>query len=73
MLCVTRRENEGVVIGKAGDVLTGPIHVTVFTIAGARTKLGIDAPDDITVHRSEVQEEIDRERADKLLAAANVG
>jgi len=51
MLILSRKENESVVINNN-------ITVTVVEIRGDKIRLGIVAPKDVPVHRSEVQERI---------------
>ena len=51
MLVLRRRVGESVVVG--GDVV-----VTVLEVRGEVVRLGIDAPRDVVVHRSEVVEAI---------------
>lgn len=55
MLVLTRKRNESIVIGDS-------LVVTVVDIHGDKVRLGIDAPDDIPVHRKEVYEAIQREQ-----------
>lgn len=47
MLILTRKETETIHIGD--DII-----ITVIRIAGDKVKIGIDAPADVAVHRSEV-------------------
>lgn len=56
MLVLTRRVDETIVID-------GHILVTVLEVRGDKVKLGIVAPEEITVHRLEVQVQVDREAA----------
>ena len=51
MLVLTRRTEESVVIG-------GNITVTVLGVEGEKVKLGIDAPREVTILRSELLEAI---------------
>jgi carbon storage regulator len=53
MLVLTRKLGEAVVID-------GLIRVTVVRIMGDSVRLGIAAPQEIPVHRAEVQAAIDR-------------
>ena len=46
MYVVTRKVNEELVIGQT-------IRIIVLEIAGRQVKLGVDAPDDVTVKRVE--------------------
>ena len=55
MLVLTRRPNQGIVIG-------GEIEVMVLEVRGDQVRLGINAPRDVTVHRDEVQAEISRQQ-----------
>ena len=58
MLILTRRVGESVVIG-------GDVTVTVLGVKGNQARLGINAPRDIAVHREEIHERIEREKADE--------
>jgi carbon storage regulator len=51
MLVLSRKTDEVVVIG-------GAIRVMVLAIRGDSVRLGIDAPDDVTIHRQEVHDTI---------------
>lgn len=51
MLVLTRRTEESVVIG-------GNITVTVLGVEGEKVKLGIDAPREVTILRSELLDAI---------------
>lgn len=53
MLVLSRRPNESIVIG---DKIT----VTVIEIRGDKVRLGVEAPRDVSVHRQEVYEAIQR-------------
>lgn len=54
MLVLSRHQDEVIMIGD-------DIRITVVDIRGDKTRLGIDAPKDIPVHRQEVYEAIKRE------------
>lgn len=56
MLVLSRKKEEKIIIG---DQIT----VVVIEIRGDKVRLGIDAPKDITIHRQEVYEAIQRENA----------
>lgn len=56
MLVLSRRKDESVVID-------GGITVMVVEIREHSVRLGFTAPKDVTVHRSEVQDEILRQMA----------
>lgn len=54
MLVLARKVNESIVIGD-------DIEVVVIDIKGDQVKLGIKAPKQITVHRKEIYDEIQKE------------
>jgi len=54
MLVLTRQEGEAIIIA-------GSIRVTVVAIDGNRVRIGIDAPDDVSVNREEVEQRINKE------------
>jgi len=51
MLVLSRKKNEAVVIN-------GNIKVTIVEVRGDKVRLGIDAPQDIAIHREEIAEVI---------------
>ena len=55
MLVLSRKKDEKIIIGDS-------ISVMVIEIRGDKVRLGIDAPRDVTVHRQEVYEAIQKER-----------
>ena len=55
-LVLSRHKNESLIVGN-------DIVITVIDIRGDKVRLGIDAPRDIRVDRSEVREAIEREEA----------
>ena len=55
MLILTRRTGESVVIG-------GDVKVTLLGVKGNQARLGVSAPKDVTVHREEIHERIEREQ-----------
>jgi len=56
MLILTRRVGETVVIGNE-------IQVTVLGVKGNQVRLGVTAPRDVSVHRQEIYERIQKEQA----------
>ncbi len=51
MLVLTRKPNQSIVIGE-------DVRILVVSIERDQVKLGIDAPRNLTVHRSEVSDKI---------------
>lgn len=64
MLVLTRRKQEKVVIGDR-------IAVTILEVQGQKVRLGIEAPDEVPVHREEVQKKISSEEKRDLVGAAD--
>jgi carbon storage regulator len=62
VLVLTRRPHEGLVIGSS-------ITVTVLEVRGDQVRLGITAPREVAIHRSELLHEVTRQNA----ASANIG
>jgi carbon storage regulator len=56
MLILTRRVGEELVIGD-------DVTVAVLGTKGNQVRIGVNAPDDVSVHRQEVYERIQREKA----------
>jgi len=56
MLVLSRKKDESIIINDH-------IRVTVVEIRGDKVRLGIEAPKDITVHRREVYEAIQNQKA----------
>lgn len=61
MLVLSRQRDESIIIGDN-------VSVTIVDIRGDKVRLGIQAPAEVTVHRQEVYEAIQREnmRASQL-------
>ena len=55
MLILTRRPAESIVIGDE------VIRITVLSVKGNQVRIGVDAPDDVEVHREEIFEKIKAE------------
>ena len=55
MLVLTRNAGETIVIGD-------DVRVTVLSIKGTQVRLGIIAPDNVSIHREEVYERIKEEQ-----------
>lgn len=65
MLVLSRKKNEAIVIDPTTcprDEL-GRIVITVVEIRGDKVRYGIEAHRKVSVHRREVQEAVDREKA----------
>ncbi len=58
MLVLSRQKDESIIIGD-------DVEVTIVDIRGNKVRLGITAPKNISVHRREVYEAIQREKSQK--------
>ena len=56
MLVLTRRTGEGIMIGDE-------IEIKILDVSGEKVRVGIDAPREINVYRTEVFERIESELA----------
>lgn len=65
MLVLTRNAGQDIIIN-------GNIQVRILNVHDGRVRIGIVAPRDVPVHRSEVQEKIAKELPEKL-APPNLG
>jgi carbon storage regulator len=57
MLVLSRQRDETIMIGD-------DVEITIVDVRGDKVRLGISAPNRVTVHRKEVYEAIKRENAD---------
>ena len=57
MLVLSRKPDESIIIGDA-------IEVKIVEVRGEQVKLGITAPRDISVHRKEIYDAIQKQNAD---------
>ncbi|MDU0344323.1 carbon storage regulator CsrA [Microbacterium sp. KSW2-29] len=62
MLVLTRRPNESIMIGD-------DVTVTVLGVTATGVRIGIDAPRDTRIHRSEIVVAVGSENHDALTAA----
>ena len=60
MLVLSRQRDESIIIGDN-------VVITVVDVRGDKVKLGIDSPKEISVHRREVYEAIQRENRQAAL------
>ena len=63
MLVLSRQKDESIIIGD-------DVEVTIVDVRGDKVRLGINAPRSISVHRKEIYEAIQREKAEKAKAEA---
>jgi carbon storage regulator len=59
MLILTRRVGESLMIG-------AEVTVTVVAVKGNQVRLGVSAPKDVAVHREEVYDRVQAEKAQGL-------
>jgi len=58
MLVLSRQKDESIIIGD-------DVEVTIVDVRGNKVRLGITAPKNISVHRREVYDAIQREKSQK--------
>ena len=62
MLVLTRKSNQSIMIGD-------DVEVSVLSVVGEKVRIGIQAPQNIPVFRTEIYLEIQRQGADRAPAA----
>jgi carbon storage regulator len=62
MLVLTRKSNQSIMIGD-------DIEVSVLSVMGDKVRIGIQAPQDVPVFRTEIYVEIHRDAGDPAAAA----
>lgn len=65
MLILTRRVGETICIGD-------DVQITVLGVKGNQCRIGINAPKSVPVHREEIKEKIDAEKASAFATAGTV-
>jgi len=63
MLVLSRQRDESIMIGD-------DVEITIVDVRGDKVRLGITAPKHIPVHRREIYDAIQREKAEKAQAEA---
>jgi len=58
MLVLSRQKDESIIIGD-------DVEITIVDVRGDKVRLGINAPRSTSVHRKEIYEAIQREKAEK--------
>ena len=58
MLVLSRHRDESIIID-------GYIKVTIIEIRNDKVRVGVTAPKEISIHREEIQVEVDREAAER--------
>lgn len=58
MLVLSRQKDESIMIGD-------DVEITIVDVRGDKVRLGINAPHSVSVHRKEIYEAIQKEKAEK--------
>jgi carbon storage regulator len=66
MLVLSRQKDESIMIGDE-------VEITIVDVRGDKVRLGITAPKQIPVHRREIYDAIQREKAQKAEAEGQAG
>lgn len=64
MLVLSRKPGESVTIGDE-------VRITVLSISGKQVRIGIEAPNDIAVHREEIYNKIAKESSPETIEEPN--
>ena len=64
MLILTRRVGESLVVGD-------DVTLTVLGVKGNQVRIGVNAPKEVSVHREEIYQRIQREKNGEVDTAAN--
>lgn len=60
MLVLSRKKDQSVVLKIDGEI----VRVSVLAVDGGKVRLGIDAPESVTIHRDEVWRRLQEFRPD---------
>lgn len=63
MLVLSRQKDESIIIGD-------DIKITIVDVRGDKVRLGIEAPREISVHRKEIYDTIQKEKEEKAQKSA---
>jgi carbon storage regulator len=66
VLVLSRQKDESIIIGD-------DVEVTIVDVRGDKVRLGINAPRSISVHRKEIYDAIQREKAEKAASGEDGG
>lgn len=64
MLILTRRIGESLIIGNN-------VIMTVLGVKGNQVRIGVNAPKDVSVHREEIYERIQKEKSNSMSGSNN--